>query len=116
MQLDFERGRVWLVVVPQDLRAGFFRLAKTTAEYLHLEVTRGEDWVVFISRNGTTAKIIGADARGSVLITRKLHTGRFQQLRARLDAPAAEPLSVAELTRYLDGEEIAVRRQSLLCG
>lgn len=48
------------------------------------------------------------------MLTRKLHQGRFQQLLTRAEGVATEPLTVNELERYLDGEAIQVKRQSLL--
>lgn len=57
---------------------------------------------------------VGADNEGTWLINRRLHQGRFQQLLSRTANSATEPLSVKELERYLDGEDIQVKRQGLL--
>ena len=63
-----------------------------------------------------TAKIIHADEKGSVLITRKLNIGCYQTLMAKATGPALKTLSKDELERYLDGDEIEVKRTGYLQG
>jgi hypothetical protein len=116
MKIDFSQGKVTLVVVPFDLRYGYYRLAQICSEFLHIDLSKGEDYVVFISRRRHTAKIVHSDSRGNLLLTRTLHQGKFQQLMTRAEGVAAEPLSVQELERYLDGEPITVVRTSVLKG
>lgn len=116
MQLDFNQGRITVVVCPIDFRLGYCRLAAIASSSLNIDITKGEDWVIFISRNRNTAKIIHCDEHGSLLITRKLHEGLFQYLTAPVSGKAARTMDKETLIRYLDGEDIEVKRTSLVKG
>ncbi len=116
MKIDFTQGKITLVVVPFDLRYGYYKLSQVASEYLHIDVNRGQDYVVFISKHRSIAKIIHSDARGNLLITRKLHQNKFQMLLARTEGPATEPLTAKELESYLDGEPLEIKRTSVLKG
>lgn len=116
MELDLSTGRISLVIVPTDLRFGYFRLAKLATEYLHIDVTAGHDWVVFISRTREVAKIIHCDEHGSVMVTRRLHKGRYQRLMERIDGPVSRSLCVSELKNYLNGGVLEVNRDNYVYG
>ena len=116
MHIDFSTGKVSLVLVKTDMRSGFNKLAGLASGYMGIDVMKGNDWVVFISKRGHTAKIIHADEKGSVLITRKLNIGCYQTLMAKATGPALKTLSKDELERYLDGDEIEVKRTGYLQG
>lgn len=116
MKLDFSSGKVTLVICPFDLRAGFYKLSATARDYLNIDVAKGRDFVVFVSRKRHCAKIIYQDKKGSVLITRHLTQGSFQQLTGALTGPAAKTLTVKELALYLDGEVLEVKRKKLYGG
>ena len=58
MKIDFNNGKITLVIVPFDLRYGFYRLAQISAELLHIDINKGQDYVVFISKQRSIAKII----------------------------------------------------------
>lgn len=116
MNIDFSQGKVSLVLVKTDMRSGFDRLAGIADQYLGIDVMKGNDWVVFISKRRFTAKIIHADEHGSLLITRKLHQAHFQNLLTKLEGPAVKTLSKEELEKYLDGEAIEVKRTNFLQG
>lgn len=116
MYIDFSSGKVSLVLVKTDMRSGFDRLAGIASQYLGIDVMKGEDWVVFISKSGHMVKIIHADEKGALLISRKLHQGRFQTLMTKITGPAVKTLSKEELERYLDGDEIEVKRTGFLKG
>ena len=60
--LDISKGKVTLVLVPWDLRAGYYKLAQTAKFTLHIDVEKGRDWVIFISKHRNFAKIIHSDA------------------------------------------------------
>ena len=47
MHIDFTKVRLTLVIVPTDLRCGFNRLSNIALQYLHIDVARGKDYVVF---------------------------------------------------------------------
>lgn len=114
MKLTLANRKVTLVLCPIDMRSGFSKLSLISHQFLNIDVTRGEDCVVFVNKSRAMVKVIFADTKGTVMLTRKLHQGRFQQLLTRAEGAATEPLTVNELERYLDGEAIQVKRQSLL--
>ena len=114
MKPTFKEGRVTLVVTPTDMRSGYKRLAALSLQFFNIDVSKGKDYVVFVARDGRCAKIIFADDKGTTLLTRRLHQGRFQQLLTRVGEQASEPLTIRELERYLDGRAIQVTRKTLL--
>ena len=116
MHIDFSKGKISLVLVPSDMRCGFYKLSNLAQSYLGINVAAGNDWVVFISKTKHIAKIIHQDPRGSLLIVRKLSTGTYQQLKTKVDGPAKRLITKDELERYLDGEQLEVVRTSLCYG
>lgn len=60
-----------LVLVPHDMRCGYFRLSMLARDWLGIDVSHGRDVVVFISRSGGIAKLLRADDKGSNLLTRR---------------------------------------------
>lgn len=96
MNLDFTTRRFTLVVVTTDLRCGYNRLAGIALQYLHIDVSREEDYVVFVSRTRRSVKIIGHDAKGTVMLCRKLDQGNFVRLLAAAAGPATRRLTVNE--------------------
>lgn len=113
MDIDLSKGKITLVVAPTDLRYGYYGLAKVANEYLKIDVTKGNDWVVFVSKQRCIAKIIHCDEYGSLPITRKLHLGRYQQLLLKAEGQASKEISVEELQSYLNGKELEVKRTNL---
>lgn len=116
MHIDFSEGKISLVLVRSDLRYGFYKLSNIAQTYLGIDVSAGNDWVVFISRSKHLAKIIHQDDRGSLVITRKLNTGTFEQFMTKIDGPAKKTLTRDELERFLDGERLEVYRVSYSYG
>ena len=110
MNFDFKRGRITIVIAPVDLRSGFSRLASLALNQLNIQVSRGKDFVVFISRGNNLCKMIWADECGANMLTRRLHAGRFERFLARLDEPATKVFSFDDLCKFLDGKPIMVRR------
>ena len=72
--------------------------------------------IVFISKHRNFAKIIHSDAKGNVLISRRLKEGCYQQLLAKATGTATRTLSKDEVISYLNGEELEVKRTNLLRG
>ena len=116
MKPDFSTLRMTLVLVPHDMRCGYFRLSMLARDWLSIDVILGRDVVVFISRSGGIAKLLLADDKGSNLLTRKLRSGCFQRLAALKNAAPGQRLTKAELMAYLDGERIQRTRTSPLQG
>ncbi len=116
IKIDFSDGRVTMVVCPVDGRCGFRRLADIAYRVLNIDVTLGEDYVVFVSKSGGICKIIHCDEQGSLLIVRMLHRGRFERFLMEAEGPAAKPLTPQELMKFLDGETLYVKRESLWRG
>ena len=108
--------QIVLVLVSMDLRAGYYRLAEIARQALNIDVERGNTWVVYVSKRRNFAKIIHSDTKGNVMITRRLKIGAYQQLLAKATGPATQTLSKDELIKYLNGEELLVKRTNLLRG
>ncbi len=94
MKFTLANRKVILVLCPVDMRSGFLKLSTISQQFLNIDVTRGQDCVVFANKSRAMVKVIFADAKGTVLLTRKLHQGRFQQLLTRAKGVATEPLTV----------------------
>ena len=58
MNLDLSTGKISLILCPTDLRSGFNRLSAMALKYLSIDVSKGNDWVVFVSKRRNIAKII----------------------------------------------------------
>ena len=105
--VDFSKGRVTVALCSVDMRCGYQRLADIAYAYLGIDVSKGGEFVVFISRTRRICRIIFADERGANVLSRTLHDrARFTQLMGALEGPAQRPLSARELERYLDGEPL----------
>lgn len=115
MKIDFSQGRVTLVASPVDMRAGFRGLSAIAAS-IDIPVERGGEYVVFTSKSRTICKVIFCDARGSNVITRYLHKGRFERFLMSATGPAAKPLTAEELAAFLDGEALLVARTNPYAG
>ncbi len=116
MIIDFSNGTISLALVKCDMRLGFAKLSNLAQSYLGIDISAGNDWVVFISKRKHIAKIIHQDAKGSIIITRKLHHGVFQQLMSKIDGQAKKCITIEELQSYFDGKEIEVNRTSFIYG
>lgn len=114
MNIDFSSRKIELVVVPQDLRYGFKGLTALAQDYLNINIFANEHYVVFISKSRAIAKIIGHDEYGSILITRALDKGRYQQLLSDIDEGSSKKLTTKMLENYLDGKDLQIKRESLL--
>ncbi len=114
--LNFEQDKITLVLCPVDMRCGFEKLAVISQNFLHINIYKGEDWVVFISKNNKRLKIIHCDAKGTLLLSRTLNEGHFQQLLTKVLGAPTRVLSRDELLRYINGEELEVKRSSFIRG
>ena len=114
MKMDFSNAHLTIVVAPIDLRAGFLRLATIAECLLDIPVTKGGHFVAFISKQRKVCKVIWCDNKGSCLLTRKLNTGRFEQLLVKVQANSSGvKLTAAEFEGYLDGEPVFERPRDL---
>lgn len=101
----FAKGRIVFVTKPVDMRCGFKKLS-AYAMTLGLDVKKEPCWLVFMGIARGTLKIIHSDEHGIMVISRRLHVGRFKSLSKRLEMAKTYPLSRAELLAYLDGSEL----------
>lgn len=116
MKLDINELKVTVVVTPVDLRSGYCGLSVLVHATLGINVDKGKDLVVFVSRNRNLAKLIWSDKYGRSLLTRRLHRGRFEAFLARAEGPATQELNAQELSKFLDGWPIMVKRKGILNG
>lgn len=112
--IDFANASVTLLLNPVDMRFGYYRLAHIAQNVLNIDLRRGSHFVVFISKKRDICKIIHADEKGTVLIVRKLHAGRFEQFLAKADDPFGKPMSVQDLEQFFNGEPIYEKRMPLM--
>ncbi len=115
-QLDFSNRNITLVICPLDMRLGFQSLSSYALAYCMVDVTQGRDVVVFVSKSRRVCKIITADEKGGLILTRYLYRGRFQRLMAAVERKAECPITVAELGEYLDGKPIQTKRDNFFFG
>ena len=110
MNFDFSKGRITLIVAPVDMRYGYRRLSLLARALLDLDVDGGKEFVVFASKSRSVAKMIWADGRGTNILSRRLHQGRFERFLAKINGPATLEASAEELMQFLDGRPLfAVR-------
>ena len=93
MDLDFSKGKINLVLCPTDLRYGYNKLSLLAQTTLGINVAQGNDWVIFISTRRNIAKIIHSDDTGTLLI---------------------KNIDREKLIKYLNGEDIEVKRSSFI--
>lgn len=110
MKMDLSSRQIHLVVCPVDMRSGFRSLSLIAEACLGIDVSQGNDCVVFVSSRRTVCKIIWSDEKGNSLLTRRLSGGRFAKLLARAEDADAVPISVNELMTFLDGEKLQTVR------
>jgi hypothetical protein len=99
---DLADRRITLVLCPTDLRGGYERLSLLASACLNIELTKKEDCIVFISKARTLCKVVYCDDAGTVLISRRLYRGRFQQLMAKVNTRPERVLTILELFEFLD--------------
>lgn len=112
MKLKFENCRVHLIVTPTDLRSGAARLAGIALEKLNIDIFKGEDIVVFVSKSRGISKTIFADEKGSTMVTRTLHIGKFEQMLVKRNECGKVKLTITELEMFLNGEKIFEKRKN----
>lgn len=112
MNISFHNVHVTFVVVPTDLRCGYSRLCSIAENELGLKISEGKEAVVFISKGRRICKIITSDPRGTVLITRTLNQGRFEQVLLPRQGDAKYRLTNKELEDFLNGKHLFVKRES----
>ena len=113
MNLELAKERITIVVAPVDMRSSYRKLSLLAKIALDIDVDAGGECVLFISKKRDVCKLIWADKRGTALLTRRLHHGRFEQFLVRADGPAVETLTRQDLMRFLDGTPTRVRRESV---
>ena len=103
---------VTLIVCPVDMRSGFDSLARYALSMAQIDVEKGQDIVVFISRNRRLVKAIHADEHGRTLITRRLRTGSFERFLVRKSQRAELGITAEELEKFLNGEVLMAQKDS----
>ena len=113
MIIDFKARRTTLVASPVDGRSGIPTLTTLAESLLGIPITKGEDYVVFVSRSRKVCKIVFWDERG-------MH-GRASSQRRTVCAISDEgvrtcggPITPDELAAYLDGEDLQAERRGML--
>ncbi len=68
--------------------------------------------VVFTSKSSALCKLVCSDTHGTTMLTRTLHSGRFEKMLVKRDQRGKINLSVSELELFLNGEKIFERRSN----
>lgn len=110
--LSFQNVHVTLVVVPTDLRCGYARLCSISEKDLGLNLSGGKEAIVFISKTRRICRIITNDSKGTILITRTLNQGRFEQILVKSQEVAKCRLTNKELEDFLNGKRLFVKKES----
>lgn len=103
MNIRFSGVHVTLVISPTDLRGGFHRLCSLAQDQLGINLSSGKEAVVFLSKTRKICKIVTTDEKGTMLLTRTLHNGRFEELMVRVGQQAKCSLTLSDLERFLNG-------------
>lgn len=106
MNIRFSGVHVTLVISPTDLRGGFHRLCSLAQDQLGINLSSGKEAVVFLSKTRKICKIVTTDEKGTMLLTRTLHNGRFEELMVRVGRQAKCSLTLSDLERFLNGERL----------
>ncbi|QQQ96495.1 IS66 family insertion sequence element accessory protein TnpB [Turicimonas muris] len=62
------------------MRCGCSRFCAIAQEKLNINIYRGGDIVLFISKSSAICKLVCADAKGTSMLTRTLLAGRFEKM------------------------------------
>lgn len=107
-QLDqsssMQGARIWLAVVPADMRCGFDRLADLAKSVTAQDPMSGHLFL-FRSRGGDRLKVLYWDKDGYALWYKRLEVGVFKFPRIVGDARSVE-LRASELAMLLDGIDL----------
>lgn len=112
MNIHLQDVHVTLIISPTDLRCGYQRLHSIAQDQLGINLNGGKEAVVFIFKTRRICKIITPDNRGTMLLTRTLHHGRFEELLVRVGERAKCALTLPELERFLNGGRLYYKAES----
>jgi transposase len=101
--------RVFACATPVDMRRGFDGLSAIVEQELGGQLLKG-DVFLFTGRCRRRAKVLYFDGTGLVLLSKRLFRGRFARPWAE-EGQASVELTVAELSLFLEGCELAGRWQ-----
>jgi len=99
--------RVFACAAPVDMRKGFDGLGALVEQQLGGQLLKG-DVFLFVGRCRRRAKVLYFDGTGLLLLTKRLFKGRFARPWTQEGAASVE-LTVAELSLFLEGCELAGR-------
>lgn len=81
-------------------------ISPTAQDQLGINLSSGKEAVVFLSKTRKICKIVTTDEKGTMLLTRTLHNGRFEELMVRVGQQAKCSLTLSDLERFLNGERL----------
>lgn len=82
------------------------RLCCRAQDQLGINLSSGKEAVVFLSKTRKICKIVTTDEEGTMLLTRTLYNGRFEELMVRVGQQAKCSLTLSDLERFLNGERL----------
>ena len=111
---DFESRMITLITAPVNMRLGYDRLATKVQAYLGIDLSKAEDYVVFLNRRAKYLRIIGKTADKNIMINVCLDQGTFERIMSRTEGPACHSLTKSELKTLISGERLFMHRTKLL--
>lgn len=101
-------------ISPVDMRKGINGLTEAAQALLDRDtfynLKAGKILMLFIGKRGKIMKILGFDAKGEFVISRRLKKGAFQRLRGRVIGSPTLELNLFELEQYWVGNKIQSTR------
>lgn len=107
---EMDRGmasRIFLCVIPADMRKGFDSLAALVRDYLGQDPL-SRDLFLFVGRNKDRIKILHWDGDGFLLWYKRLEEGTFRlpSAKSASASPPALELKASELAMLLEGIDL----------
>lgn len=105
---------ITLIPAPSDLRKGYKSLERICCA-LGVDLSKGKDVVVFVSKSHRLAKLVFTDANNSYCLSCYPHHGSYQRLLVMAsNSTQKQAITNIELSMYLSGEPIQSERTSLI--
>lgn len=100
---------VFAYAAPVDMRKSYEGLSALVRNELKRDILAGE-FYLFTNRRRTRAKVLLFDGTGLCIYMKRLDRGCFANLWGRTTADNALPMTMSELSLFLEGSEFVGRR------
>ncbi len=104
---DLRGKRLTLDLNPCNQNLGIPGLTARALRY-GIDLRKGEDAMIFVSRDRKRLKIVTSDPTGQFLIAKHLDHGGFQRILASIMSKGLQEISFQELAIFVEGGRIRV--------